>query len=71
MGEKKVFVCLCQITLKFQDEIVVPYTRKQERQLLEKTTGTDIIAHGMYRSKENIFFFPFLFYSSCWTTILI
>lgn len=50
-GRKKRFVCLCQITWKFQAEIV-PYTRKQEGQLLEKTAGTDIIAHETYGSKE-------------------
>lgn len=50
-------MCLCQITLKFQAEIVVPDTRKQEGQLLEKTAGTDIIAHGKYCSKERVFFF--------------
>lgn len=56
-GGKKGFVCLCQIILKFQAEIVVPYTRKHEGQLPEKTAGTDIIAHGIYCSKENIIFF--------------
>lgn len=61
--EKK-SLCDCQITLKFQAEIVVPYTRKQEGQLPEKTAGTDIIAHGKYHSEENDFFFLFFFYSS-------
>lgn len=69
---KKKSLCDCQITLKFQAEIVVPYTRKpEEGQLLEKTAGTDIIAHGGYCSEENNFFFLFSFIPLGWTTILI
>lgn len=66
--EKK-SLCDCQITLKFQAEIVVPYTRKPG-QLREKTAGTDIIAYGKYHSEEKKFFF-FSFIPLGWTTILI
>lgn len=67
--EKKALCDFCQITLKFPAEIVVPYTRKQEGQLLEKTAGTDIIAHGKYHSEENDFFFFFSFILLGWTNI--